>query len=45
MTNELMNGPKSDRARLIFLLAGVAICQFLLYGPSLLGRSILLPLV
>lgn len=44
MTKELTNGPQGRVARLVVLLAGIALCQFVLYGPSLVGKRILLPL-
>jgi hypothetical protein len=35
---------KGKRARLLIVLAGIALGQVILYGPSLAGRKILLPL-
>lgn len=37
-------GPASRRARVVLLLAGILFGQCVLYGPSLIGRKILLPL-
>jgi len=37
-------GPKRRLARLLIVLAGIALGQAVLYGPSLAGRKILLPL-
>ena len=34
----------SRKTRLAILLGGLAVCQFVLYGPSLVGAKILLPL-
>ncbi len=37
-------GPQARLVRLLILLGGIFIGQFILYGPSLVGRKILLPL-
>jgi hypothetical protein len=39
-----MNEPRSNLARLLIVLAGIMLGQAALYGPSLIGRKILLPL-
>src|ERR1041384_86211 len=36
--------PRSRRVRCAIVLAGIIACQFILYGPSLVGKKILLPL-
>lgn len=44
MLREPTNWPRAKNSRLIVLLAGVVFCQFFLYGPSLVGQKVLLPL-
>jgi hypothetical protein len=44
MLSEPTNWPRAKNSRLIVLLAGVVFCQFFLYGPSLVGQKVLLPL-
>lgn len=36
--------PRTRRARLLLIVLGIVVGQFILYGPSLLGKKILLPL-
>src|SRR5258707_1255178 len=36
--------PRGKLTRLAIVLAGLVACQFVLYGPSLVGKKILLPL-
>lgn len=36
--------PTAKWTRLVVLLAGIVVCQAILYGPCLIGRKILLPL-
>src|SRR5438874_291768 len=40
---ELASGPRSP-IRILLVVAGIALSQFSLYGPSLIGQKILLPL-
>ena len=41
---DLHKQPSHNLARLIIVLTGIVLGQFILYGPSLVGRKILLPL-
>src|ERR1017187_8056859 len=43
-TSVLIGGPKRKLARLMIVVAGIVLGQVILYGPSLAGRKILLPL-
>ena len=43
-TSLLIGGPKWKLARLLIVVAGIVLGQVILYGPSLAGRKILLPL-
>src|SRR6185295_14316211 len=43
-TADLTEFPRSRRARVLIVLIGIVIGQFILFGPSLVGKKILLPL-